>query len=119
MLLKYTGLLMPDTCTVLIAAADQLPVLKQKTTGLDGELLAFTDTDALLALEVITKRRPPIIVLERTFAATPRGTALINRIKADPTLESSEIRVMAPDSDAVRVLPRTPPAGGAKPAPAR
>ena len=36
--------------------------------------------------------------LERTFAATPRGAALINRIKADPTLSGSAIRVVSYDA---------------------
>src|SRR5262245_44946941 len=44
---------------------------------------------------------------------TPRGAALITRIKADSKLESTEIRVLSHDSDYSRVVPRpakTPPA---------
>ena len=62
-------------------------------------MLAFTDVEALRALEVITKRRPDTVALERVFAGTPRGAALINRIKADPSLEQSEIRVVSLDTD--------------------
>src|SRR5262245_56308473 len=54
------------------------------------------------------------------FASTPRGAALINRVKADPSLVESEIRVVSPDSDHTRVAakrtaPAPPPAhsGGA------
>jgi hypothetical protein len=47
-------------------------------------------------------------MLERVFAATPRGAALINRIKADRSLEKSEIRVVSRDSEHVRVSPRQP-----------
>lgn len=90
---------MPDSCTVLIAAEDLLPALKTQDLEADGELLAFRDTDALRALDVISRRRPRVVALERTFAATPRGAALINRIKADPTLSGSEIRVVSPDVD--------------------
>ena len=43
------------------------------------------------------------------FAVTPRGAALINRIKADPTLRQVEIRVMAHNSDYTRVVPRAAP----------
>ena len=96
-----------DPCTVLIGGPDVLPALKERASSLNAdELLAFTDADALIALEVITKRRPKVVALERAFAATPRGTALINRIKADPALEHAEIRVMAHDSDLMRVVPR-------------
>jgi hypothetical protein len=97
---------MAEPCTVLIAAPELLTTLKKRTTGLKGELLAFSDADALIALEVITKRRPAAIVLERDFAATPRGTALINRINADPALEGAEIGIVSPDGSAMRVTPR-------------
>jgi hypothetical protein len=94
---------------VLIGAADLLPGLKERAGALDGEVLTFADSDALRALEAIAKRRPTVVALERVFAVTPRGAALINRIKADPSLRQSEIRVLAHDSDYRRVVPRTPP----------
>lgn len=96
---------MAETVTVLIGATDILPTLKQRIGGA-GELVAFSDTEPLQALEVIVKRRPRLVALERLFAATPRGAALINRIKADPSLAETEIRVLAHDSEYSRVLPR-------------
>ena len=94
------------SCTVLIASPDLLPALVERVSDPAIELLTFTDADALLALDAITERRPPIVALERLFAATPRGAALINRIKADPTLGKTEIRVVSHDSDYSRVSPR-------------
>ena len=108
---------MAEQCTVLIAAPDLLPGLTQRTRETNTELLTFSDTDALRALDVITKRRPRVVALERLFAATPRGAALISRIKADPTLTDSEIRVVSHDSDWVRVSPPKP-AGAAGGGPA-
>lgn len=87
----------PPSCTVLIAAASVLPALKERASANGGELLAFSDVDTLRALDAITTRRPSIVALERLFAATPRGAALINRIKADPALAGSEIRVVSHD----------------------
>jgi hypothetical protein len=98
-----------DSCTVLIAAENLLPPLKVQAIQEGGELLAFSDNDALRALDVISRRRPRVVALERTFAATPRGAALINRIKADPTLSGSEIRVVSHDVDSQVV---SPAAGG-------
>ena len=95
------------TCVVLIAAPDVLPALKERASNLTGEHLTFTDADALIALEVITKRKPKIVVLEKEFAGTPRGNALINRIKADPALEHAEIRILAHDGDEERVISRS------------
>ena len=74
------------SCTVLIAAPELLPTLKKRPVDPASELLAFPDSDALKALDVISKRRPAVIVLEHDFAGTPRGAALIRRIQADPTL---------------------------------
>lgn len=66
----------------------------------------FSDTEALRALDVITRQRPDVVALERLFAATSRGTALINRIKADPSLTGCEIRIVAHDDEYTRVAPR-------------
>ncbi len=97
---------MADACAVLIAAPDLLPVLKDRSEEPGTELLIFSDAEALHALEVITQRRPHVVMLERAFAGTPRGAALINRIKADPALNEAEIRIIAHDSDYQRVSPR-------------
>ncbi len=99
-----------ESCTVLIAAPHLLPTLKQRTGDTASEILTFSDAEALRALDVITRRRPDVVALERLFAATPRGAALINRIKADPSLVYSEIRVVSHDSDYTRVSPRHPAA---------
>jgi hypothetical protein len=95
---------------VIVAAADLLPSLKERTAAVNGELLlTFSDADALLAFQTIMQRRPQVVALERLFAVTPRGAALINRIKADPTLRDAEIRVVAHNSDYTRIVPRPAP----------
>jgi PilZ domain-containing protein len=104
----------PDPCTVIVGPTDTLPALKERAAaaGLAGEILSFSDSSTPVALETITKRKPGVIALERSFAATPRGAALITRLKADATLKDSEIRVIAHDSEAARVVPRPPIGGG-------
>ena len=97
-----------DACVVVIGPAGTLPALSQKTAPL-GEVLAFADGDARKALQAIAQRKPAVFVLERLFAATPRGAALINRVKADSSLTDTEIRVLAHDSDYSRVSPRKAP----------
>lgn len=88
---------------MLIGAPEVLTALKQSIDP-NAELLTFADVDALRALEFISRRRPEIVIAEKTFAATPRGAALINRIKADPTLVKSEIRVVGPKPTDVRIV---------------
>ncbi|MEX2272630.1 MAG: PilZ domain-containing protein [Vicinamibacterales bacterium] len=97
---------------VLIASSDLLPALEQRA-AVGGEALCFSDAQPLEALEAITLHRPTLIVLERFFAATPRGAALINRIKADPGCANAEIRVLSHTGDYTRVI--TKPAGAPAP----
>jgi hypothetical protein len=94
--------------TVLIAAPEHLQALmdREEFSGAHG----FSDQEALRALEVITRRRPDVVALEQLFAATSRGTALINRIKADPKLATCEIRIVSHDSGYSRATPATPAA---------
>jgi hypothetical protein len=82
----------------------------------NGDVLEFSHVDALPALQAVAKRRPKMVVLERLFAMTARGAALINRIKADPSLHDVEIRVLAHDSDYTRVVPRVKAPVAAPPA---
>ena len=86
--------------TVLIAASERLAALQQQADLTNAE--AFTDTDVLKALDTIARRRPQVVALDQRFAASARGAAFINRIKADPALASCEIRVIDPDASAGR-----------------
>ncbi len=92
--------------TVLIAAPEHLQALMEREEFSGAQ--AFPAQEALRALEVITRKRPDVVALERMFAATTRGAALINRIKADPKLSTCEIRIVAHDSEYSRVPPGAP-----------
>lgn len=83
---------------VVIAATNLMPSLRERLKA-EGDLLAFADTEPIQALQTILEERPALIVLERLFAATPRGAALINRIKTDPQLGHAEVRVMSHTGD--------------------
>jgi len=96
---------MVRSCTVLIAARDLLEPLRQRL-DVGGEVLTFADSEPLRALEAITERRPALVALERLFAASPRGAALINRIKADPILAEAEIVVLSHENNSSRTVHR-------------
>jgi len=100
----------PDT--VLVAAPEYLPALQEQ--GDFGDALAFSDADALKALEAITRDRPKVIALEKQFAATSRGAALIKRIKADPKLRKCEIRVVSLEGDSEEFSQSDPALRGAE-----
>lgn len=87
---------------VLIAATGVHAVLRKRLSTEALELLLFNETEVLKALEVISTKHPSLVVLERGFSVTPRGVALIRRIKADPSLEATTIQIESADE---------PPAG--------
>ena len=109
---------MSERCTVVIAAANVLPTLKERSAAVNGEVLAFSDAEAVRALDVIIKRRPRIVTIERMFATTPRGVALINRLKGDPGLADLEIQVVAHDADYAQIVRQGAASQAAPPAPA-
>ena len=90
---------------MIIAALNLTPSLRERLAD-EGELLTFADTEPIQALQTILEQHPRLIVLERLFAATPRGAALINRIKTDPQVSQAEIRVMSHTGDYTRVVSR-------------
>ena len=110
---------------VLIAASHHLAALQQHPDLTAAD--AFADTDALKALDAITQKRPQVVALEQSFAASARGAAFINRIKADPGLATCEIRILdayagvtagsAPAADAAPAAAIAAPAATPTPAP--
>jgi len=102
---------------VIIAASDVMDALRESVQA-GADALGFADSEPLQALQAITAHRPPLVVLERRFAATPRGAALINRIKADPSLSRLEVRVVSHTGDYVRTVSRpVTPVADPEPAP--
>src|SRR5574338_199070 len=97
------------SAAVVIGASDLLSALVSSAGVNEEDALTFSDTEPLQALQAITEHRPRMVVLERLFAATSRGAALINRLKSDATLTDIEIRVMSHSGDYSRVIARPAP----------
>lgn len=91
---------------VVIGSSDLLPALVSQAGIEEDDALTFPDTEPLQALQAITEQQPRIVILERLFAATSRGAALINRLKNDPTLGEVQIRVLSHSGDYSRVITR-------------
>ncbi len=108
----------------MIGPADALTALQGRLEP-GADVQTFTDSEALEALDHIIRTKPGMVAMQDEFSATSRGTALINRIKDDPTLTACEVRVLARDAEMSRIAVKRNPAGGAavavavdKPAPA-
>jgi hypothetical protein len=99
----------------VIAPADLMGALTERLRAVSGsgELITCPDSDIARAIDTVVERRPNRVALERLFAATSRGAALLTRLKADPALIDVEIRIVSHDSDYWRVSPRRPISGAA------
>jgi len=97
---------------VLIGPSEALPSLKERLAP-GAEFRTFTEVEALEALDHIISAKPSIVALELEFSSSTRGMALINRIKADPSLTGCEVRVIAHDSEMHRVAVGRNSGGGA------
>ena len=106
---------MPDLA-VLVAATELQPALVARVVGEGFECLTFTEAEALRALQTITSRKPQVVALETGFAATARGKALINRIKADTALAHITLRLESTDDAAVAQPADTAPVPAPEPA---
>jgi hypothetical protein len=87
---------------VLIGPSDALPGLQERLDP-SADIQAFTDSEALEALDHIIRTQPALVAMQDEFADSTRGVALINRIKDDATLSAVEVRVMARNAAQNRV----------------
>jgi hypothetical protein len=82
-----------DGIVVVIAAPERLEAMRARITA--DEVLVFPEADVLRALDAIVGRHPGRVVLERQFAGSSRGLALVNRLHADPSLQPIDVQVVA------------------------
>jgi hypothetical protein len=97
---------------VVIAPAYAMQPLCDRLRSPSVELVPCVETDIAVAIDTVVQRRPATVAIERVFASTSRGAALVGRLKADPALVNIEIRIVAHDSDYSRVSPRRAAADG-------
>jgi len=88
---------------IVIARSDQAVGLK-KRLGHEPGVALFSDGESLKALEAILAAHPRILALDRMFVATGRAAALVARVKAEPHLRATDVRVLAEDEANMPVL---------------
>ena len=94
--------------TILIVAEDEVQTVKSEP-GFMKNIRVFADTDAIRALQCISRDRPRVVVLGRAFVDSSRGAGLVNAIKTDRTLANTQIRVISRASDYLCLVRRTGP----------
>ena len=68
---------MSQLSTVLISASEFIDTLKGRTAAQGTELLAFTDAEALRALETITRRKPQVVAARTPVCRLGEGVSMI------------------------------------------
>ena len=86
---------------VLIAPPERLSELTA-LLRLDGTVEAYSDADAVAALDATFQSLPRMVVLERGFAESLRGRAFVRRVTDDPFGRECLVRVIDAVRDAVR-----------------
>ena len=90
--------MMAERPVVVIAPAHRVRLFKGDP-GVSRDILIFLDTEPIRALEAITTNRPDLVALDRDFLPSSRAAALINRIRTDPLLTHTQIRVLSTVDD--------------------
>ena len=78
---------------VLIAPPERLSELTA-LLRLEGTVEAYSDADALAALDATFQTLPRMVVLERAFAESLRGRAFVRRVTDDPFGRECLVRVV-------------------------
>jgi hypothetical protein len=90
--------------SVIVIARSEQAVGLRKRLGNDPSVALFTDCESLKALDLILSGPPKILALDRGFVATARAAALVARVKAEPHLRATDVRVLAEDEANLPVL---------------
>jgi hypothetical protein len=87
---------------IVIARPEQVGLWKRLSH--EPGVALYSAADSLQALDAIIAAPPRILALDRMFVASVRGAALVARVKSDPHLQATDVRVLAEDESNLPVL---------------
>jgi hypothetical protein len=76
-----------------LASEDVLTMWSERATA-TADIMTLGETDTQRAIDVITQRRPQVVILEQRFASSARGQAFVHRLRHDPELPPVELRML-------------------------
>jgi len=103
---------MADTGLVVVGSQELLERVRGESGLADGPVRAFPPEDIRAALETILDTHPKYLVLDHEFSASARGLAMVDRLRADPEFEATQVLVLRDGA----VAPLPPPSPSASPA---
>jgi len=81
--------------TLLIASDNVLAACSTRATA--GGLIACTDSDSASALDVLSRHRADVVVVEQAFLASQRGAAFLQQLQNEPAFSGVQVRVLSPE----------------------
>lgn len=94
----------PVLRAVLIASVDLVAAWSARIT-LGSGVLALTEADLPRAFQIVTTRRPPLVLIEQIVAATSRGQAFLECLANHPDLGGVEVQVLSTERIAAAAAP--------------
>jgi hypothetical protein len=83
--------------SLIVIARAEHEVALRKRLGTEPTVALFADSDALKAFDAVEAHPPKILALDRTFAFTARGAALVARLRGDHRMGAIDLRVLTED----------------------
>ncbi|MDO8834413.1 MAG: hypothetical protein Q7V01_02405, partial [Vicinamibacterales bacterium] len=85
---------MVDVNTVVVGSRDLLAPMNARPGVTSGSVTVFPTDDIRAALETILEAHPRYLVIDHEFSQSARGTAMIDRLQADPAFEATEVLIV-------------------------
>lgn len=85
---------MVDANTIVVGSRDLLAPLNARMGVTSGAVTVFPTDDIRAALDTILGAHPRYLVIDHEFSQSPRGTAMIDRLQADPGFEATEVLIV-------------------------
>lgn len=79
--------------TLIVADSAAAPGLRERF-GDDPRVAVFTASESLQAVTAMLQRPPDVVILDRAFVTSPRGAALVARVRRDVRLTQVELRLL-------------------------
>lgn len=89
---------MADMTTVVVGNRELLAPVQNWPDVTSGRIRVFPTDDIRTAVEAILDLKPQFLVLDQGFSATPRGAAMIDRLRADAGFETTQVLVVNGES---------------------
>lgn len=87
----------------VVVRAEHVAAMRERLKGA-WPVVVFADADSLQVLAALMASAPTVLAIQQTFAATSRGATLVARLKTEPLLSGTAVRVLIEDEDTTPLI---------------